>query len=63
MLPLRSFVEEQQSVGNQLKRLADSGPIQITFGEPQLLFSVTNKSGEVFQGMLELVGPPDAANK
>jgi hypothetical protein len=46
-----------------LKRLADSGPIQITFGEPQLLFSVTNKSGEVFQGMLELVGPPDAANK
>ena len=42
----------------KVQRLAEQGEIQVAFGEPRVLFSVTNSSHEVFQGMLELVGPP-----
>ncbi len=43
----------------QLQTLQDQGPISVVLGEPKLLFSVTNRAGEPFQGFLELVGPAD----
>lgn len=56
----RFTYEHQQALATQVQRLAEQGPIEVVFGEPRLLFSVTNKSHEVFQGLLELVGPPAA---
>lgn len=51
-------METQRNVlQSQLQELQDQGPIQVTLGAPKQIFSVTNASGEVFQGFLELVGP------
>jgi hypothetical protein len=47
----------------QLQRLQEQGPIEVVLGQPRLLFSITNGPAEVFQGFLELVGPPAEAEK
>ena len=47
----------------QFQELQDQGPIPVVLGEPKLLFSTTNSAGEVYQGFLELVGPPAQTNK
>jgi serine/threonine protein kinase len=46
----------------QFQELQDQGPIPVVLGEPKLLFSTTNGAGEVYQGFLELVGPPVTTN-
>jgi hypothetical protein len=43
---------------SQFQALQDQGPIPVVLGEPKLLFSTTNGSGEVYQGFWELVGSP-----
>jgi hypothetical protein len=47
---------ETRSLELQLDELQDQGPIPIVLGEPKLIFSVTNGSGDIWQGFLELVG-------
>jgi hypothetical protein len=39
----------------QLQELEDQGPIPVVLGEPKRMFSVTNGSGDIWQGFLELV--------
>jgi|GEM_PF-1237712 len=39
----------------QLQALQDQGPIPVVLGEPKVMFSVTNGSGEIWQGFLELI--------
>ncbi len=46
---------QRASLGAQLQALQDQGPIPITFGQPKQLFSITNGSGEVWKGSIELV--------
>jgi hypothetical protein len=54
-----SFRMSQIAEANaQLERLAQDGPITVFLGEPRTVFSVTNSSREVFEGRLELFGPP-----
>jgi len=48
----------QAALGVQLQELLDQGPISVVLGQPKLLFSTTNDTGEIYQGFLELVGPP-----
>jgi len=38
-------------------------PFDVVLGEPKLVFSIINGPGDVYQGFLELVGPPDAAHE
>jgi|GEM_PF-897183 len=47
----------------QFQELQDQGPIPVVLGKPKLLFSTTNGTGDVYQGFLELVGPPARTNK
>jgi hypothetical protein len=55
--------EERNTADAQFRELAENGALQVFLGEPQLVFSITNKTGEVFKGFLELVGPLSAGNK
>ena len=48
---------QRKNLENQFQELQDQGPISVKLGEPELMFSITNGDGEVFQGFLELVGP------
>jgi len=48
---------QRKILENQFQELQDQGPISVKLGEPELMFSITNGGGEVFQGFLELVGP------
>jgi hypothetical protein len=48
---------QSTALETQFQALQDQGPIPIVLGEPKLIFSTTNGSGEVYQGFLELVGP------
>jgi tRNA A-37 threonylcarbamoyl transferase component Bud32 len=58
-LPSAYTPEEIETGLGQLQKLREQGPINIVAGEPQLLFSITNRSGEVYQGFAELVRPPN----
>jgi serine/threonine protein kinase len=59
-----SFTSRQQrEAGVQLQQLVEQGPIQVVFGEPRQVFSITNKAGEIYKGFFELVGPPPEANR
>ncbi|MEI6077719.1 MAG: serine/threonine-protein kinase, partial [Verrucomicrobiota bacterium] len=42
----------------QLPGQTEFAPFEVVLGEPKLLFSFTNGPGDVFEGFLELVGPP-----
>jgi hypothetical protein len=42
---------------SQFQELQDQGPIPVVLGKPKQVFSVTNETGEAYQGFLELVGP------
>jgi serine/threonine protein kinase len=46
---------QRKALAGQLQELQDQGPIPIVLGQPKLLFSVTNGSGDISQGFLELV--------
>lgn len=39
----------------QLQELQDQGPIPVNLGHPRLIFSITNGSGDISQGFLQLV--------
>ena len=53
---------EQSGIEAQFQRLWEKGTFKIVPGEPRLIFSITNRPGDVYQGFLELVGPvPDAS--
>ena len=53
---------QHAALETQFQELQDQGPIPVVLGEPKLLFSTTNGAGEVYQGFLELVGPPVTTN-
>jgi hypothetical protein len=46
---------QRKALAEQLQELQDQGPIPIVLGHPKLIFSVTNGSGDISQGFLELV--------
>ena len=57
--PPRSFPYElQREAVAQLQRVAEAGPLQVVYGQPRQVFSITNQGGEVYRGFFELVGPP-----
>ena len=63
-MPPQTFDSESHRAANtQFQQLAEKGALQVFLGEPRLVFSITNKTGEVFKGFFELVGPPPAGNK
>jgi len=63
-MPPQTFDNESHRAADaQFRQLAKKGALQVFLGEPRLVFSITNKTGEVFKGFLELVGPPAAGNK
>jgi tRNA A-37 threonylcarbamoyl transferase component Bud32 len=45
---------QQGIFAEQLKILAERGPLKVALGEPLEVFAITNANGEVFQGFLEL---------
>jgi hypothetical protein len=63
----KQFVDDRQAqqsaLAAQFQKLQDQGAIEVILDEPLLIFSITNKPGDVFQGFLELIGPPGSANK
>jgi hypothetical protein len=60
----RSFTfEQQREAVAQMQQLAAQGPVQVTYGEPRQVFAITNKTGEVYRGCFELVGPATSANQ
>jgi len=54
---------QRAALNTQFQELQDEGPIPVVLGKPKLLFSTTNGAGEVYQGFLELVGPPASTEK
>jgi hypothetical protein len=52
---LESLQAQQTAVQTQLEALQNQGPIQVILGQRKQLFSVTNHSGEVWQGFFELI--------
>jgi len=61
---LPEVLEKRQYVlKSQFQQLQQAGPLQVLLGERRSLFSITNNTGEVFDGFFELVGPPPAKSK
>ena len=54
---------QQSAIAAQIQRLQSGGQVEVVAGKPQLIFSVTNSTGDVFEGFLELIGPPFIASK
>ena len=55
---LGTFAHNFRDSQAQVEQLAERGPLKVYFGERLILFSITNKNGDVFKGALELFGPP-----
>ena len=53
--------ESRKTLFAQIEQLAARGPLTVVAGQPAEVFSITNKSGDVYKGFLELVGPKDGA--
>jgi hypothetical protein len=49
--------DDLKAADAQIQLLATKGPLMVFPGQPQKVFSVTNSAGEVFEALLELVGP------
>ncbi len=56
---LRFGPDSRKTLFAQIEQLAAQGPITVVAGQPSEIFSITNKSGEIYKGFLELVGPKD----
>jgi hypothetical protein len=58
LLPASFGPEQVRAASAQLHDLAGRGVTSVILGEPRQLFSITNETGAVVQGFLELFGPP-----
>jgi hypothetical protein len=56
------YQARQTALKTQLKALYEQGPFEVVLGKPREVFAVTNANGSVFEGKLELVGPPEQSN-
>jgi hypothetical protein len=52
---LESLRAQQTALQTQFQALQDQGPIPVILGQRKQLFSITNHSGEVWQGFFELI--------